>query len=173
MSNEPEPTGATPPTEEEAPDRDRRKVLVAIGAAAVGAAIGVPAVMAVRSCVPNALYESPRRFKAGTPDSFVDGATFLPEQRVFVVRDGKALRCMSAVCTHLGCTVQLLKIGGGPGDFELHCPCHGSQYHADGQNFAGPAPRPLPHHVVSIAPDDGQLVIDLSETADKKWRLHV
>ncbi|HUJ24051.1 MAG TPA: hypothetical protein VLX58_21095, partial [Bryobacteraceae bacterium] len=31
----------------------------------------------VRALVPNVLYEEPQRFKAGTPDQFPDGATFL------------------------------------------------------------------------------------------------
>ncbi len=155
----------------------RRQFLTRVGGGLVGAALGVPAVMAVRSCVPNALYEKPLRFKAGEVAAFAGGPTFIPDQRVFVFRDERTFHCMSAVCTHLGCTVQLARLAGaaaaGGAGYEFQCPCHGSKYHADGTPYAGPAPRPLEAFKLAIAPDDGQLVVDLSEPVDKVWRLTV
>lgn len=158
----------------------RRQFLTRVGGGVVAAAMGVPTVMAVRSCVPNALYEKPLRFKAGDVDSFTAGPTFIADQRVFVFREEKTFHCISAVCTHLGCTVQLIRqaaAGTTPaaagGGFEFHCPCHGSKYTADGTPYAGPAPRPLDYFQLAIAPDDGQLVVDLSTRADKGWRLTV
>jgi len=45
----------------------------------------------------------------------------------------------SAICTHMGCTVNPPKGG------TITCPCHGSQYSAeDGSVQGGPAPSPLP-----------------------------
>lgn len=47
-------------------------------------------------------------------------------------------------CAHLGCTVPWKAeevFQGETGVF--HCPCHGSIYLRNGQNVAGPAPRPL------------------------------
>jgi nitrite reductase/ring-hydroxylating ferredoxin subunit len=56
----------------------------------------------------------------------------------------------SAVCTHLGCTVN----AGGP---RLHCPCHGSIFNAfTGQVVQGPASSPLPSIAVHVA--DGYVV---------------
>lgn len=56
----------------------------------------------------------------------------------------------SAVCTHLGCTVN----AGGP---QLNCPCHGSVFNAfTGQVLQGPAPRSLPSIAVHVA--DGYVV---------------
>lgn len=45
---------------------------------------------------------------------------------------------VNAVCTHLGCVVPY---DAGAGKFI--CPCHGSQYAADGGLMKGPAPMPL------------------------------
>ncbi|HEY5482620.1 MAG TPA: Rieske (2Fe-2S) protein [Propionibacteriaceae bacterium] len=51
---------------------------------------------------------------------------------------------MSAICTHLGCTV-------APAGAQLVCPCHGSVYKAaDGSNVSGPAPSPLPAVAVHV-----------------------
>jgi menaquinol-cytochrome c reductase iron-sulfur subunit len=156
----------------------RRRFLTRVGGGLVAAALGAPAALAFRSIVPNALYEQPLRFKAGPVGSFAGGATFLPEQRVFVFREAETFHCISAVCTHLGCTVQLARTApaaaGPPAQtVEFHCPCHGSKYRGDGTPYAGPAPRPLDYFRLDVAPDDGQLVVDLGERADKGWRLTV
>ncbi len=165
----------------------RRQFLTRVGGGLVAAALGAPAVLAFRSLVPNALYEQPLRFKAGPVGSFAGGATFLPEQRVFIFREAHTFHCISAVCTHLGCTVQLARqlartapgaagpaaSGRAAATVEFHCPCHGSKYRGDGTPYAGPAPRPLDYFKLDVAPDDGQLVVDLAERADKGWRLTV
>jgi menaquinol-cytochrome c reductase iron-sulfur subunit len=137
----------------------------------------------VRSLVPNVLYEQARRFKAGPPDTFAQGATFLEEQRVFIVREQNTFHAISAVCTHLGCTVKMVNlnqpktvdIGGNPTQIqrEFHCPCHGSKYYGDGTNYAGPAPRPLAWCKLEVAPDDGSLVVDLAQNVKKDFRLTV
>lgn len=160
----------------------RRQFLTRVGGGLVAAALGAPAALAFRSLVPNALYEQPLRFKAGPAGSFAGGATFLPAQRVFIFREAHTFHCISAVCTHLGCTVQLARqlartaagtAGAPAAAVEFHCPCHGSRYRGDGTPYAGPAPRPLDYFKLDVAPDDGQLVVDLSERADKGWRLTV
>ena len=154
---------------------ERRDFLSKVGTGVVAAALGAPLVMAVRSCVPKALYEEPRRVKLGPPEQLAEGATFYPDQRVFVFREEGTFRCLSAVCTHLGCTVQLARVGAaGRGEaLEFHCPCHGSKYHADGTPYTGPAPTPLDSYRLEIAPDDGQLVVDRSQPIEQAWRLSV
>lgn len=154
---------------------NRRDLISKLGIGAVCAAVGVPAWMSVRSLIPNALYEAPQRFKAGKVEQFADGPTFVADQRVFIFREGETFYCIGASCTHLGCTVQLVKLDRPKEDeeFEFHCPCHGSKFRGDGSNIAGPAPRPLDYFRLALAPDDGQLIVDLSQVADKRWRLSV
>ena len=56
---------------------------------------------------------------------------------------------------------------------EFHCPCHGSKYYGDGTNYAGPAPRPLAYFKLEVAPDDGQLIVDMDEVVGRDFRLTV
>jgi cytochrome b6-f complex iron-sulfur subunit len=54
-------------------------------------------------------------------------------------------RCVSAVCTHLGCTVQYRS------DLvEIWCACHNGTYGLDGRNVSGPPPRPLEAFQVNV-----------------------
>lgn len=167
------PSGGT--DEADPAEPGRREALSKLGSGIVAAALGLPLVISARSLVPNALYEQPRRFKAGKPERFAQGPTFLTGQKVFVFREGSTFHCIGATCTHLGCTVQLVRTGkgAGEGEIEFHCPCHGSKFRGDGTNYAGPAPRPLDYYSLSLAPDDGQLVVDVSEVEDKGWRFTV
>ena len=53
---------------------------------------------------------------------------------------------MTAVCTHLGCTVSY-----EPGPDRIHCSCHGGVYNAyTGANVSGPPPKPLKLYKVSV-----------------------
>jgi cytochrome b6-f complex iron-sulfur subunit len=70
---------------------------------------------------------------------------------VIVLRalDG-SLRAFDAKCTHAGCNV------GFAGD-KLFCPCHGGTYNFNGQNIAGPPPRPLT--ALTIVEEGGVLYV--------------
>jgi len=48
------------------------------------------------------------------------------------------LKALSAVCTHLECTVQYSKEMG-----LIWCACHNGKYDLNGRNISGPPPRPL------------------------------
>ena len=162
---------------------DRRDFLLTLGAGAGVAAITVQAGASLRSLVPNVSYDAPTTVKLGPPSDFPDGLKFLPDERVLVFRDGNTFHAISAVCTHLGCTVRAEALAspqsadaGGASLRLTHrflCPCHGSEYKGDGTNVAGPAPKPLAWFRLLLAPDDGQLVIDLADEVGRDFRLTV
>ena len=172
-----------PPPEESGRGETRRSLLDKLGLGALLASLGGQAYAFLRSLVPNVLYEEPQRFKAGPADQFPEGVTFLEDRRVYIFREQKTFYAISAVCTHLGCTVKLINLNQPKkvtirGQVveerrEFHCPCHGSRYHGDGTNFSGPAPGPLPWLKLELAADDGQLVVDLAEGVGRDFRLTV
>lgn len=161
----------------------RRKILSRLGLGATLMALGGQAYAFVRSLVPNVLYESPQRYKVGTPDQFNEGPTFLEHKRVFIFRQKNTFHAISATCTHLGCTVKMQRLNQPKKvsvrgreieeQAEFACPCHGSKYYGDGTNYSGPAPRPLDYYKLELSPDDGQLLVDASEVVGQDFRLTV
>ncbi|MCL4558384.1 MAG: Rieske (2Fe-2S) protein [Deltaproteobacteria bacterium] len=138
---------------------------------------------ALRSLFPRVLYEPPTKFKVGMPSDFPEGVRFIPEHRLFVIRDNDRFHCISAICTHLGCTVNLAsysppkeyKSTSGTEvseTYEFHCPCHGSKYRENGNVYAGPAPKALPWFSMYLAPD-GQIVVDTNVHVGHDFRLKV
>ena len=163
--------------------RDRRDFLLRFGTGAGVAAITVQAAASLRSLVPTVSYDPPTTVKLGAPAEFPDGLKFLPDERLLVFREGNTFHAISAVCTHLGCTVraealsnpQTTDVGGSAMRLthRFLCPCHGSEYKGDGSNVAGPAPKPLTWFRLSVSPDDGQLVVDLADEVAHDFRLTV
>ncbi|SCA58748.1 hypothetical protein AB751O23_AN_00030 [Chlamydiales bacterium SCGC AB-751-O23] len=92
---------------------------------------------------PNAMKIPSSTFSIGRPvDVFKsDGKVYDSKQKVFiVVKEGK-VRVQTAVCTHLGCTVNAVETG-------YSCPCHGSTYNHEGDVTGGPAPKALKYFKV-------------------------
>jgi menaquinol-cytochrome c reductase iron-sulfur subunit len=163
--------------------KDRRDFLWKLGTGAGVVALTAQAGASLRSLVPNVSYDAPTTVKLGLPAEFPDGLKFLSDERLFVFREGNTFHCVSATCTHLGCTVRAEALPapetrdvGGHATRLTHrflCPCHGSRYAGDGSNVSGPAPRPLAWFRLSVAPDDGQLVVDLADEVGQDFRLTV
>jgi Rieske Fe-S protein len=67
---------------------------------------------------------------------------------LLMTADGE-YRALSAVCTHLSCTVQYRN--------DLHqiwCACHNGLYDLNGRNISGPPPRPLEAYQVHVRGDE-------------------
>ena len=162
---------------------DRRDFLTKLGISAGVAGLATQGAASLRSLVPNVSYDAPTTVKLGLPAEFPDGLKFLPDERLFVFRQGTVFHAISAVCTHLGCTVRAEALSqpeeqtvGGAALRLTHrflCPCHGSKYGGDGGNVSGPAPKPLAWYHLDVATDDGQLVVDLAREVGRDFRLTV
>jgi Rieske Fe-S protein len=68
------------------------------------------------------------------------GGSILHNPPIVLIRSGAdQVHAFSAICTHQGCPVNLVKNG------IIDCPCHGSQFDATtGHVVRGPATSPLP-----------------------------
>lgn len=131
--------------------------LMGVGACLIGAGQLV-GISALGFLYPNAMKEPPSVFSIGRPEEILsrDGKIFFPKQKVFVETKSGKVRVQTAVCTHLGCTVNMSDTG-------YACPCHGSTYDRYGRNTGGPAPRPLVYFLVSLAAS-GDLIVDKNKT---------
>ena len=99
--------------------------------------------------------------KVGDVAQFPQGTvTRVPDGRFYLVHTtpelGGGFLALYWKCVHLGCTVPWRdaedgSYGGKTYKGIFHCPCHGSEYLMNGQNFAGPAPRSLDVMEVKIA----------------------
>jgi cytochrome b6-f complex iron-sulfur subunit len=141
--------------------------LTVSGWGAFAIVLGAGAIETVSFFFPRVLFQPPTTFRIGTPELFlasgenadVYGVLLVDDRwksshRFFVVRERDRVYALSARCAHLGCTINWF------GDLRIFkCPCHGSEYHSNGVNFAGPAPRPLDRFRIEVNVD-GQLVVD-------------
>lgn len=161
------------------------KSVSAAGWGALFLAAGIGGYQSVKFFYPSVVFHPPSVFRIGKLDDFlVEGKPdlygvicvenrFKNEHRFFVVREEQRIYALFARCTHLGCTVNWFE--------EIRtfkCPCHGSEFHANGVHFAGPAPRPLDR--LKISRDSGgdilvdtRKVFSFQEFEEKKIYLKV
>ena len=83
----------------------------------------------------------------------VGGGKIFTAENVVVTQPTKGeFKGFSAICTHMGCTVD--KVADGT----IDCPCHGSKYSVtDAHVVHGPAPKPLPAKNIKVA--DGKITL--------------
>lgn len=126
--------------------------------AALGCAIGAGGLAlagVIREIIPP-LTRTNKKFTIGNLYDYpVNTFTLLPKHKVFILRDHEGVRAMSAVCTHLGCTLKRAEDG-------FLCPCHGSKFDQKGKVLSGPAPSSLAFFRVDSAPG-GQLRVNMDQ----------
>jgi cytochrome b6-f complex iron-sulfur subunit len=76
----------------------------------------------------------------GNPAFLVKGADSVEG----AARDG-GIVMLSAICTHMGCTVEW-----DAGKVEFVCPCHRATYDSSGNVVSGPAPQPLDRLPITV-----------------------
>lgn len=149
---------------------------VALGSCAIGAATAIPAL---------AFVAAPVSGKAGKGvwvktlklEQLTDGqpkrVAIVDDRRdawtvergvdlgsVWLVKKGKDVTAYSAVCPHLGCSVNATAEGA------FACPCHTSAFDGGGKRTAGPSPRDLDALATKI--EDGIVVVEF-----KRFRIGV
>jgi cytochrome b6-f complex iron-sulfur subunit len=145
----------------------RRLFLRVLGWGSFFTALGISIVSMVRFLYPRVLFEQPAVFKAGFPGDFIRNGSennqmpqiyekWKKDQSVWIMREKNRMYAIHARCTHLGCTPHW-----SVEENVFKCPCHGSQFHSNGENFAGPAPRPLDRFRIYLN-DDGCICVDKS-----------
>ena len=141
-----EPSNLLNLVEEPGDNTTRRFFLAAAGAAGLAYAAALaypiyrylasPAEMALSAtAVTEVTLKDAQKLPAGSVLMFKFGSS--PAMLIHH-EDGRWV-ALSAVCTHLGCTVQY-----EPQADRIHCACHGGVYNPySGANVSGPPPKPL------------------------------
>jgi Rieske Fe-S protein len=129
-----------------------------------GSALGVFVLYPIaRYLVPPSIPEAVTRRVAAAKTSELKPGSFktfaFGSQPGILIRspDG-SYRALSAVCTHLGCTVQYKNA-----ERLIWCACHNGRYDLDGRNVSGPPPRPLERYVVHVEGED--VIVEKAKTA--------
>jgi len=133
--------------------------LIRLSATAIGGFVLYPV---VRYMIPPPSPEAAtRRVVAAKKDELAPGSfkifPFGGEPGLLIRTADGNYRALTAVCTHLGCTVQYK-----PGEKLIWCACHNGAYDLEGRNVSGPPPRPLEPYVVHVVGD--QVVVEKSKS---------
>lgn len=141
----------------------RRGFLAAAGAAGLCyvAALGYPVyrylaspmeMAASASAVTEITLKDAQKLPAGSALMFKFG----PSPAMLIHHKDNTWVALTAVCTHLGCTVQY-----EPDADRIHCACHGGVYDPrTGANVSGPPPKPLKLFKVAV----GDAGVEVSRT---------
>jgi cytochrome b6-f complex iron-sulfur subunit/menaquinol-cytochrome c reductase iron-sulfur subunit len=176
MSSEPESKQASPDTREAVPTTSRRGLALAtaLGACALAAAAAGPSLTLalaplrttkrggrwVRTVRLDQLEEGrPRR--VAVIDDRKDAWTVergVELGSVWLVRQGEKVLALSAVCPHLGCSVNAVETQDGKGAAGFACPCHTSAFDPSGKRTSGPSPRDL--DALETKVEDGHVAVD-------------
>lgn len=170
MSSSKPPSDRPSPPAEPRPARRTVTLAVVVGGCAIAAATAIPAAAFVSAPIASK-GAAGRWVRTLRLDQLVDGepkrVAIVDDRRdawtieravelgsVWVVKNGDKISAYSAVCPHLGCSVNVAP-GAGVG---FACPCHTSAFTPDGKRKSGPAPRDLDTLATRI--EEGFVAVD-------------
>lgn len=171
MSSEPE--SKRPPDDGPRTSRRTLAIATAVGACAVAAAAAVPAIALVTAPLQDEK-SGGRWVRTVKLDQLKDGVprrvAIVDDRKdawtiernvelgsVWLVREGEKVRAFSAVCPHLGCSVNAVPAPDGKAA-GFACPCHTSSFDPGGKRTSGPSPRDL--DVLETRIEDGHVAVD-------------
>ena len=165
----PEPS---PPTTQGEPRPPRRTVTLAVivGSCAIAAGTAIPAAAFVSAPI-SSKGAAGRWVRTIKLDQLVDGepkrVAIVDDRRdawtiergvelgsVWLVKQGEKVSAFSAVCPHLGCSVNV----AADAKAGFACPCHTSAFEKDGKRKSGPSPRDLDALATRI--EEGFVAVD-------------
>jgi cytochrome b6-f complex iron-sulfur subunit len=82
-----------------------------------------------------------------------------PKVKFWLSNTETGVLALYKVCTHLGCLYNW-----NNQEVKFICPCHGSQFQANGTYIKGPAPRNLDRFVIRIESSDGTVLAETDPT---------
>ena len=146
-------------------DMGRRRFLVGLGSAGLLLAVWEIGRAMLRFLTPPLTQPRPEPVAAGSPHEFgLNTLTYIPAARAWLGYDELGYYAISAICPHLGCTIQKTEAA-------FACPCHGSQFDWQGKVRHGPATRPMTYLAVVL--NEGILTIDPNQAVSSTTRLSV
>lgn len=165
----PHVTQAEEPSRVNAGRRGALKALVAVGGAAYAGAIVVPAAQMLAPSGEGGA-GSPRWIRvarlAQIPPNEPKRVVMIGDERdaytvtkddelgsVWLLREGEKITAYSAVCPHLGCSIDV-----NADKKSFNCPCHTSKFSLAGEALTGPSPRGMDPLATRIV--DGFVEVD-------------
>ncbi len=146
-------------------DASRRQALRRMGWGLLATSAGASSLAGSSLLFPRVRFRPTSNVVLGSPSAFPVGEVsteFARQHRLFVIREPEGLYVLSSVCTHLGCITRWQ-----PGSDRFKCFCHGSSFRRTGEQYEGPAPRPLERLKVTIDPV-GRAVVDTAVSFRKE-----
>jgi len=146
-------------------DLSRRRFLIGLGSAGLLLAAWEMGRATLRFLKPPLTQPLPEPVDAGPPNQFgANTLTYIPAARAWLGHDELGFYALSAICPHLGCTIQ-------QAETTFTCPCHGSQFDRQGNVRHGPATRPMSYLAVTLEAE--VLMIDPNQTVSSETRVSV
>lgn len=151
MSDPDAATNAAPPQPSTA-EITRRRFLGVLFGTATALGLGAAAAPMMRFAYPVLQGQVYERLKVATVSQVTNEGIRFDYQdtpAMLIQLENKDYAAYSLVCTHLGCIV---KWESRYRDF--HCPCHAGKFDENGNQIAGPPPKPLPKYKVAVEGTD-------------------